>query len=64
MMDESKSAGPDEGDAALAVSPRVRELLEVGARVFAEKGYDAATMRDVSDASGVSVLEGPFITSW
>ncbi|WP_109467202.1 TetR/AcrR family transcriptional regulator [Albibacillus kandeliae] len=36
------------------VSPRVRELLEVGARVFAEKGYDAATMRDVSDASGVS----------
>ena len=54
MKDESKSAGPDEGDAALAVSPRVRELLEVGARVFAEKGYDAATMRDVSDASGVS----------
>jgi hypothetical protein len=35
MKDESKSAGPDEGDAALAVSPRVRELLEVGARVFA-----------------------------
>ncbi|OWU84517.1 transcriptional regulator [Oceanicola sp. 22II-s10i] len=37
-----------------AYSPRVIEILEAGARVFAEKGYDAATMRDVSIASGVS----------
>lgn len=37
-----------------AYSPRVLEILEVGARIFAEKGFDAATMRDVSEASGVS----------
>jgi len=55
MKDEGAGAGPaGEEEKSLAVSPRVRELLEVGARVFAEKGYDAATMRDVSDASGVS----------
>lgn len=54
MKDDSTPTGPDQADKSLAVSPRVRELLEVGARVFAEKGFDAATMRDVSDASGVS----------
>ncbi|MCO6188487.1 TetR/AcrR family transcriptional regulator [Rhizobium sp. L1K21] len=35
-------------------SPRVREILETGARLFAEKGYEATSMRDISDAAGVS----------
>ena len=53
MAEEATFSEPDDLD-PLTVSPRVRELLETGARVFAEKGYDAATMRDVSQASGVS----------
>lgn len=35
-------------------SERVRSLLEIGARIFAEKGYDATSMRDISTAAGVS----------
>ncbi|WP_205965416.1 TetR/AcrR family transcriptional regulator [Pseudooceanicola onchidii] len=53
MKDDPKSMISGEGDAP-AYSPRVLEILEVGARIFAEKGFDAATMRDVSEASGVS----------
>lgn len=35
-------------------SQRVLEILETGARIFAEKGYDATSMRDISNAAGVS----------
>ena len=35
-------------------SQRVQEILETGARLFAEKGYDATSMRDISNAAGVS----------
>lgn len=35
-------------------SERVRTLLEVGAQIFAEKGYDATSMRDIANAAGVS----------
>ncbi|WP_028956878.1 TetR/AcrR family transcriptional regulator [Sulfitobacter sp. 20_GPM-1509m] len=52
MSTGPKATSSAEADSVL--SPRVLELLETGARVFAEKGYDAATMRDVSEASGVS----------
>ncbi|MEW5422277.1 TetR/AcrR family transcriptional regulator [Amorphus sp. 3PC139-8] len=35
-------------------SERVRDLLNVGAQIFAEKGYDATSMRDIATAAGVS----------
>lgn len=35
-------------------SERVQELLDVGSRIFAEKGYDATSMRDIASAAGVS----------
>lgn len=35
-------------------SDRVRELLEISARLFAERGFDATSMRDISAAAGVS----------
>jgi len=36
------------------VSERVQELLGVGSRLFAEKGYEATSMRDIATAAGVS----------
>lgn len=33
---------------------RVSALLEIGTRIFAEKGYDGTSMRDIADAAGVS----------
>lgn len=36
------------------VSERVRELLEIGGRLFAEKGFEATSMRDIASAAGVS----------
>ena len=35
-------------------SARVREILQVGARIFAEKGFDGTSMRDISQACGIS----------
>lgn len=35
-------------------SERVRSLLEIGAKLFAEKGFEATSMRDISSAAGVS----------
>jgi len=42
------TADPDES------SNRVRELLEISAQLFAERGFDATSMRDISAAAGVS----------
>jgi AcrR family transcriptional regulator len=43
--------------AASSLDPRARardqEVLEVGAEVFARKGYSAATVQDVADALGI-----------
>lgn len=36
------------------VSERVKNLLDIGARLFAEKGFEATSMRDISTAAGVS----------
>ena len=36
------------------VSDRVRALLEIGGRLFAEKGFEATSMRDIASAAGVS----------
>ena len=36
------------------ISDRVRELLEISAQLFAERGFDATSMRDISAAAGVS----------
>jgi AcrR family transcriptional regulator len=36
------------------ISDRVHTLLEVGSRIFAEKGYDGTSMRDIAAAAGVS----------
>lgn len=46
--DDSADSGTDEGSA------RVQELLEVGTRIFAEKGYEGTSMRDIAMAAGVS----------
>lgn len=35
-------------------SERVREILDVGSRLFAEKGFEATSMRDIASAAGVS----------
>lgn len=35
-------------------SDRVRELLEVSAQLFSERGYEATSMRDISKAANVS----------
>lgn len=35
-------------------SDRVQELLNIGSRLFAEKGYEATSMRDIANAAGVS----------
>ncbi|MEZ5650879.1 MAG: TetR/AcrR family transcriptional regulator [Burkholderiaceae bacterium] len=35
-------------------SDRVREILRTGARIFAQKGFERTSMRDISDACGVS----------
>lgn len=35
-------------------SERVREILRIGARVFAQKGFDGTSMRDIAQACGVS----------
>ncbi|MCC6000795.1 MAG: TetR family transcriptional regulator [Pararhodobacter sp.] len=35
-------------------SDRVRELLEISAQLFAERGFDATSMRDISKAANVS----------
>lgn len=50
MSDEARPQAP----AGEETSERARALLEIGARLFAEKGYEATSMRDISDAAGVS----------
>lgn len=40
---------------SLAYDERLDHLLEVAARVFAQKGYDGATMRDLARTSGMSL---------
>jgi TetR/AcrR family transcriptional regulator, cholesterol catabolism regulator len=37
------------------VPDKLRQILRASAQVFSEKGYDGASMRDVSRASGVSL---------
>lgn len=49
-VSEDVKAGAPDGQ----TSDRVRSLLEIGARLFAEKGYEATSMRDISSAAGVS----------
>lgn len=39
---------------APVVTERVQEILDIGARIFAEKGYDGTSMRDIAVAAGVS----------
>lgn len=50
-MDDGKSDGEGDGE---VVNERVQALLDVGTRVFAEKGYDGTSMRDIAMAAGVS----------
>lgn len=44
----------DETAAEAEPSARARALLETGARLFAEKGFEATSMRDIAEAAGVS----------
>lgn len=53
MGDHVGSATREEADAPEPGS-RVSEILSVGARIFAEKGFDKTSMRDIAVASGVS----------
>jgi AcrR family transcriptional regulator len=41
-------------DSEEPISERVRSLLEIGGRLFAEKGFEATSMRDIASAAGVS----------
>lgn len=50
MTDKAETSAFVEGE----TSERVRSLLEIGARLFAEKGFEATSMRDISTAAGVS----------
>mgnify|MGYP001499261504 CR=1 FL=1 len=36
------------------LNERLRELLDTGAKIFAEKGFENTSMKDISDACGVS----------
>lgn len=36
------------------LNDRLRELLDTGAKIFAEKGFENTSMKDISDACGVS----------
>jgi AcrR family transcriptional regulator len=48
----SASAGTEAVPPAKSKSRR-REILEIAATIFAQKGFDATTIRDIADASGV-----------
>jgi AcrR family transcriptional regulator len=37
-----------------ALSERMQSILDTGTNLFAEKGYDATSMRDIANAAGVS----------
>jgi AcrR family transcriptional regulator len=46
--------GEDEvGETAAPAAGRRREIRDAAARIFAEKGYDAASIQDVADAVGM-----------
>jgi AcrR family transcriptional regulator len=47
--------GPDKAGPDKAGHDKLRQILRASAQVFAEKGYDGASIRDVSRASGVSL---------
>lgn len=49
-MEDEVKPGMWEGE----TSDRAKALLEIGAKLFAEKGYEATSMRDISNAAGVS----------
>lgn len=41
-------------DETVVVSERMQSILDTGAALFADKGYDATSMRDIATAAGVS----------
>jgi AcrR family transcriptional regulator len=48
-----RGARADESDEARNPNARLREIYDVAARVFSEKGYDGASIQDVADAVGI-----------
>ncbi|MEZ5729893.1 MAG: TetR/AcrR family transcriptional regulator [Burkholderiaceae bacterium] len=53
MTDPARTAA-DEYPAESGESERVRDILRTGARLFAQKGFEGTSMRDIADACGVS----------
>lgn len=53
MTDPAQTAA-DEYPAESGESDRVRDILRTGARLFAQKGFEGTSMRDIADACGVS----------
>lgn len=45
---------PKPSEAAPAMSPRVQHIMAEASRIFANKGYDGTSMRDIADACGIS----------
>ena len=54
-MDSQTEFAPRRVPIQLRGEKRVAELLEAAAAVFAEVGYDAATMRDIAARAGASI---------
>ena len=52
MTDQVASGTAPEDDGA--VSEKVQFILDTGTTLFAQKGYDATSMRDIATAAGVS----------
>ena len=46
--------GEIDADEESPVSERMQMILDTGSALFAEKGYDATSMRDIAQAAGVS----------
>ncbi|HEV8193393.1 MAG TPA: TetR/AcrR family transcriptional regulator [Ktedonobacterales bacterium] len=54
MSDESPSADPIQALQAQLVAARRAQILDAATRVFAEKGFTRATIRDVARAAGIA----------
>ncbi|WP_238364649.1 TetR/AcrR family transcriptional regulator [Mesobacterium pallidum] len=51
---EDQTTDGDVADEESVLSERMQSILDIGTALFAEKGYDATSMRDIAQAAGVS----------
>src|SRR5579863_9493023 len=55
MSSSSPSGAPTKSDSHERFDRRLSEILDYATEVFAEKGYEGASMRDLSRLSGISL---------